>query len=218
MRFCKPQKVRYLMIDAVRNALYWAVMMFQKIRGLDFIKKDTSVHSSVNNGYGFTDWMQIREIVRFIRKLGRDEYMKSIVDVGCGKGYVLARLSRLKGSELVGIESERHLVDIAQSNFSRMGIGDRIKIVHDDAINYKDYKKHSLIFMYYPFPSIIMRSFLNKLLREKKGQSYLIVYVHPNAHDEIIQTDEFTLLGSLHSKLRSQNTNIYLHQTFRQEI
>lgn len=215
MRFCKPKMVRFLMKDAVRNALYWAVMMFHKIQGLDFIKRDTSVHSSVNNGYGFTDRMQIRKIVRFIRKLGKDEYMKSIVDVGCGKGYVLARLSRLKDSELVGIESERHLVDIAQSNFSRMGIKDRIKIIHDDAINYEDYKKHSLIFMYNPFPRVIMRGFLNKLLSEKQGQAYLIVYVHPNAHDEIMQTDEFILLGTLFSKLRSQSTRIYLHQSSR---
>lgn len=206
------------MIDVVRNTLYRAVMVFHKMRGLDFIKKDSTVHSSVNNGYGFTDWVQIRQIVHFIRQLGKDEYMRSIIDVGCGKGYVLARLSRLKNTELVGIESEQHLVVIAQSNFSKMGIEDRIRIIHGDAINYEDYAKHSLIFLYNPFPRIIMHSFINKLLCEKRGQSYLVVYVQPNSHEVIMQTGEFTLLGTLYNTLRSQSTNIYLHLSSRQEL
>ena len=200
-----------LMKAIVRKALYWIVRMLHRIQGLDFIEKDTSVCSNTNNGYGFTDWMQIRQIVNFIRNQKLDDYMSSIIDVGCGKGYVLSRFARMQGTKVTGIESEHHLVEVAQSNFSKMGIQERIQIIHDDAIHYEDYSKYSLVFMYNPFPHLIMKSFLNNLLSKKKGQSYLIVYVHPNLHEEIMNTGEFTLLVSLYNKLRSQRTNIYIH-------
>ena len=60
-----------LMKAIVRKALYWIVRMLHRIQGLDFIEKDTSVCSNTNNGYGFTDWMQIRQIVNFIKNQKR---------------------------------------------------------------------------------------------------------------------------------------------------
>lgn len=201
------------MKNDVRNALYWIVKMLHRIQCLDFIEKDTSVCSCTNNGYGFTDWMQIRHIVHFIRRQGMDEYMNSIIDIGCGKGYVLAQFAKFKNTKVTGIESELHLVNIAQSNMNKMGLQGKIEIIHDDAIHYEGYSKHSLIFMYNPFSRVIMDRFLNNLLCIKKGQSYMMVYVHPNFHEDIMKTGEFTLIATLYSKLRSQKTNIYFHSS-----
>lgn len=193
----------------IRSILYNATLLYHSICGLDFIRKDTTVHNKYNNGYGFTDRNQIKIIVNFIKTKRLDSLLDNFLDVGCGKGYVLAQMVYRNNVQLAGIECVPHLASIAYNNFKRMKIDNRISIYLKDALEFKDYANYSTLFMYNPFPKEIMTRFIKKVIEAKTGQEYLIIYIHPQYHEEIMQTGHFALIGSFYGKFRPQLINIY---------
>ncbi len=195
--------------NIVRRILYKVALLHHSSRGLDFIRKDTTVHSEHNNGYGFTDWDQIKKIIDFLEDKGLDYLLDSFLDVGCGKGYVLAQMVYRDNVRLAGIECVPHLASIAYNNFKKLSINNRISIYLKDALEFDGYANYSALFIYNPFSSEIMSSFIKKIIEDKNGQEYTIIYVHPQFHEEIMQTGHFDLIGSFYGNLRPQLINVY---------
>lgn len=195
--------------DIVRRILYKIALLYHSFRGLDFIRKDTTIHSKYNNGYGFTDWNQLKSIVNFLKKNNLDYLLNNFIDVGCGKGYVLAQMAYRDNARLTGIECVPHLALIAHKNFNILNINNKVTLYQIDALKFNDYTNYSALFLYNPFSRGIMNCFIKKLVEDKVGQEYLIIYVHPQFNEIIMQTGYFNLIGSIYGNLRPQLINIY---------
>lgn len=204
------KKCKYVFVDVIRQMLHHFVMIYHSFKGLDFMRKDSSIHSKINNGYGVTDWFQINGILKYIEGNNLAPYMHSFLDIGCGKGYVLARLSKSGYINLAGIESIPRLFNIAIENYNKLKICHKITLYLEDAQHFECYDKYDTLFMYNPFPKEIMRSVINKIIASKQNQKYMIIYVHPQHHNEIISTGHFKLIGNISTKLQMQNINFYL--------
>lgn len=96
------------------------------------------------------------------------------IDVGCGKGRILAEMERLKfPGQLYGIELNPKVAEYAQSWASRY---DNLTIYSGDAFSL-DYNEYSIIMLCRPFLEDMFVTFLNKLENDIKHPVTVILYV-----------------------------------------
>ena len=97
----------------------------------------------------------------------------SFVDVGCGKGRVLAYLASLKvPCRLTGVELNPTVADVARKWSSRF---DNVNIISGDAFEL-DYNAHTILFMYRPMLENTFIEFIRKLEQELRHKITLYYY------------------------------------------
>ena len=88
------------------------------------------------------------------------------LDLGCGLGISLSYIAKnytLK--KVLGIEYEKQLLVSCQRNASKVAIGkNNIEIIHDDAFSTKLSHEKYIVFMFNPFSSKVLDSFLSNNL------------------------------------------------------
>lgn len=104
-----------------------------------------------------------------------------VVDFGSGKGRILIMAMEYKAKEVIGIEFSKELIDISKKNIylyqNRNNLIDNVKLIHDDALNYKFSGKEKVIFFYNPFNDIILEPILKNIVQQK--QNIIVVYINP---------------------------------------
>ena len=119
----------------------------------------------------------------------------TFIDVGCGKGKVtlMARKSGIIGVEqesYIGIDFEPNLISIARINSAEM-FGDEGTFLLEDVlkIDYEKFNGKLILFLYNPFDSLLMETFLKRV----SALSPIIVYVNPVCRNSLIEQGYFTL-------------------------
>jgi ubiquinone/menaquinone biosynthesis C-methylase UbiE len=65
---------------------------------------------------------------RFVKKLKKHVVEGSIMDVGCGPGYLLQRISKeIPGHKLIGVDISEEMVELAKINFNSTGLSGRVE-------------------------------------------------------------------------------------------
>lgn len=117
--------------------------------GADFlghINNDTLGTDKVN-GHAYEASFEMPNILANLKIKDRD----ALIDVGCGKGYILYLFSRLPFSLIDGIEYNKELCDIAQKNIEILfDDKNRYNIYCGDARNF-NYDKYNYFFLSNPF-------------------------------------------------------------------
>ncbi|SCW35657.1 Methyltransferase domain-containing protein [Ruminococcaceae bacterium YRB3002] len=103
-------------------------------------------------------------------KLGPDD---SFIDIGCGKGRVLAYMvSKGVPCSLAGVEINPEVASVARQWSARYS---QISIITGDAFEL-DYNNYTVLFMYRPMETDAFISFVNKLERELRHRIMLYYY------------------------------------------
>jgi SAM-dependent methyltransferase len=133
--------------------------------------------------------------------------MDAALDIGCGKGGALLTLARHPFSRVDGIEISPYLASVARQNVQRLGISNAT-IVCTDAAEFRDYDDYTYIYMYNPFPEVVLRSVIGNLSVsvERRRRNLTLIYKNPVFHAIIVsagfrQIGE-TLLTHLHHPFR----------------
>ena len=92
--------------------------------------------------YRPTSYHRIRKMIEYL-KLGPEDVF---VDLGCGKGRVVAMVARERLRKVIGVELQKHLVEIARQNVD----GTPVEIVCSDVVDF-DPSEATVIFLYDPF-------------------------------------------------------------------
>jgi SAM-dependent methyltransferase len=114
------------------------------------------------------------------------------LDLGCGKGGALFSMSAFPFAELVGVDLSSDLIHVAQSNAARLGIR-HVRFVHADATTFTDLDAVTHIYMYNPFPCVVVQRVMDNVAASVTSvpRDVVLVYKHPKCHEQIMASGVF---------------------------
>lgn len=127
---------------------------------------------------------------RYIRKHMKGGRGHRVLDIGCGKGFVLLFFSRFCFDQVSGIEYDRELCRMAVKNL-RKG-PKKIKIYHDDAVVFSGYEDYDTFYLYNPFEGEILEQCMDRILSslERHPRKLTVIYCNP-VYEEILEQRRF---------------------------
>jgi len=132
-------------------------------------------------GYEPVRYDALSEILAQVPLTPDDEF----IDIGCGRGRAVCYAATLPVKRCVGIEFRADLAAAAKSNADRLkGRQSPVEIIEGNATK-ADYDGLSYFFMYNPFNTTVMTSFLGALRAslERQPRPLRIVYLNPQNKD-----------------------------------
>ena len=130
-------------------------------------------------------------LVRLLKDLHISD-QDTILDIGCGKGSAMLAMLKFPFARVDGIELSKEISEIAIWNLTKLK-KQRWQIFNGDAITYKDYNAHTMLYLYNPFPDEIMRQVVANIHSSISDteQEMLIIYNNPVCHELIVKDGVF---------------------------
>lgn len=182
-------------------------IIVERLRGLDFSKVIPSAHL----GYDASLVVQCSPSGnKYLTNLFKDMPLTNcdnILDIGCGKGSAILRLTNFKFKNIDGIEIARQHAEVAKKNFIKLKIKN-VHIFNLDAIEFNEYYKYNYFYMYNPFPDIVMRLVISRILNQTSaGKKITIIYNNPVCHEVLI--DAGLILVNVYPDKWGNGINVY---------
>jgi SAM-dependent methyltransferase len=109
-----------------------------------------------------------------------------ILDIGCGKGSAIRRMVAFPFAAADGIEISSQVAAIASANFRKLGRRN-VHIFNADATSFADYGGYNFLYLYNPFPAVVMEAVLAAVRRQAPdGRETIIIYNNPLCHDAVV--------------------------------
>jgi SAM-dependent methyltransferase len=111
----------------------------------------------------------------------------AVIDLGCGKGGALLTLAHFSFRRVDGVELSPNLVQIARSNLTRMGVKN-VRVINGDAAEFRDLDIYTYVYMFNPFPDIVMQCVARNLVDSlaRRPRQLVIIYKNPICHDTLL--------------------------------
>ncbi len=180
LRMLNPM-YEYRKINTIRlEKEKWGV--YEK-EGIDFVSKQSS-DSDGHNRYQVTRPQHLEYLNSFFEKQSITE-SDSILDVGCGKGGMLAFFSNYDFGAVDGLEYSEQLCEICRNNMDKLNL--KASVINSDATAYEGLSNYNYFYLYNPFNEDLTRKFANQLLKSfnetSKYSRFYIIYTNPvNKH------------------------------------
>lgn len=169
---------------------------YEGMFGLDFVTRcqPESLGLDANLSYCYTPSGD-----KHLKRLLRDFAINSndaILDIGCGKGSAMRMMSQFPFAKVDGIELSTELATIAKRNFDTLGLKNTA-VFNDNAALFSNFGAYNLIYLFNPFPSIVMRPVMASLLNSLKEhpREVVIIYLNPICHEDVIADGTFKQIG-----------------------
>lgn len=149
-------------------------------RGLDFSRNSYPYgEDSDNVWYERTTKKHIQMIFSYFKNKNLP-----ILDLGCGKGYLLYQLQKMGFATTDGIEYNQDIAEIAQTNLRKLKLNNKVRIFHIDARDFDDYDSYQVIYMFHPFKEKIMKTVVQKVEESllRTPRMFHVVYFYPVEH------------------------------------
>ncbi|MDO4261464.1 MAG: class I SAM-dependent methyltransferase [Eubacteriales bacterium] len=119
----------------------------------------------------------------------------SILDIGCGKGKAMYLMSRLPFGTIRGYDLSGRLVDIANDNFHRLGVG-QCHAFQANAMEFDGYDDFNYFFIFNSFPQEVFEVMMGRLVEslKRKPRKCVFIYLHPVCHQYIVTQTPFRLV------------------------
>ena len=143
--------------------IFW--VLFDKIRGVDYVKNEG--HDKLNTVSEESSVFQATRDTKYLKKILDDMNISgqdSILDIGCGKGYLMKIFSQYGFYKVGGVEISDRLCNIAKKNLLKEKI-DNFIIYNENAKNFNKYEDYNYIYMFNPFPSTVMKTVMYNIER-----------------------------------------------------
>ena len=172
--------------------IFWCI--WDRIRGVDYVKNES--HNVLNTDAAESSVFQATRDIKYLKNvLDRLEITDkdSILDLGSGKGYLLKVFATDYDFRTVGgVEISSRLAEISRKNLEKEGIGN-FQIFNENATTFYEYGGYNYIYMFNPFPSVVMKSVMKNIDPFVRGGAMCIIYRNPVCHDDIINSRLFYL-------------------------
>ncbi len=118
---------------------------------------------------------------RYIRKRLDGGRGHSVLDIGCGKGFILQFFSQLLFDKVSGIDYDAKLCRIAKKNLKKLKLDQRVSVYHCDALNFSNYGDYDIFYLYNPFIEPLLDQCLDAILSSLKDhpRKLTIFYCNP---------------------------------------
>ena len=157
--------------------------LYYKIKGIDFSMQELhnldikSLHKNHATICGSSSEETMHEVLKTIITLDDDITKGVFVDIGSGKGKLLARASRHGFKELIGVEFSKTLSSISRKNLQKLHI-QNVTIYTEDATNFILPPHTKVIYLLNPFDDIVMEKFLIHILKQRHTFAYDIYLIY----------------------------------------
>lgn len=137
----------------------------------------------------------------------------SFVDVGAGKGRALLLAAELPFRKVIGVEVTEELARIAQRNVARWSRvakpKAKIRVVHEDAANFRWPRTPLLVYMYNPFACSLVAQMAENLAAVAASGSGLVdlLYVNPTCTDTLTAQGLFLRLWTARIEMDQADQN-----------
>ncbi len=129
----------------------------------------------------------------------------SVLDIGCGKGFVLNVFSFFRFTKISGIEFNKKLCQYAKNNLRRNHR--KISVYNIDALNFPNYKDYDTFYLYNPFNDKIMSEVIDRIVDSYNDNPRIITILYCNPVYERILIDRgFSKVNHFYYK-----TSVYVY-------
>ena len=156
------------------------------------------------HGYCKTDGRHIKRIFKLISI----NHSHSFLDIGSGKGAVLREACKYPFDKIAGIEYSEEYSKIANKNFEKLRLSNRVKVYQGDAAKFRSYEDYNVFFMFNPFDKDIMEKVISKIYESHCDECW-IIYHHPTC-PEVLEKYSCEEKHRLIDKATGYETLIYL--------
>lgn len=181
---------------------YCILVFIERIRGIDFVKNEgyEKLHTSMEKSsvYQATrDTKYLKKVMKQFSITKKD----SILDLGCGKGFIMKFFKNYDFGKIGGVELSELLCNIATQNFNKLQYKN-CKVYHEDAMIFDNYDSYNYIYMFNPFPQIVMEKVMQHIYEslKKNKRKIVIIYKGPFCHSTIVNEEVFTLKSVMNGK------------------
>jgi SAM-dependent methyltransferase len=182
--------------------------LFEKPRGLDFARNCYPYgDNSQNVWYERTNRRHIREIFSFFR-----DRSLPVLDIGCGKGYLLYRLQKMGFAHTDGIEYNAELARIARGNLRRLKL-DSVRVFEADARKFDGYDAYSVVYLFHPFRGGVMAETVKRLEESLRRvpRKFYAVYLFPKTCLPWEQSDFFRRVHSRQIEFANASMDVFYY-------
>ncbi len=136
------------------------------------------------------------------------------VDVGCGKGRALLLAAELPFREVVGVELNRELAEVARGNAERWKELGRAKspmrVVCGDATEVEMPRGPLLVYLYNPFRAEVLRRLLGRLdgWAAETGGAVEVIYLYPEEEEVFAEFSRFRRLWTEQVGLAAEDVGV----------
>ena len=106
------------------------------------------------------------------------------LDIGCGKGGAMITMAKYSLARVDGVEVSPALVDTARRHLRRANVANST-VFCCDAAEFTDFDAYTLLYLYNPFPAVIMKRVMDNLTLSIRRQPrrMTLIYKNPTCHD-----------------------------------
>ena len=151
----------FMLYDNIRGSIKYGANTFAPVE----LKNLTIVNGDVRKGsrYEAVSFYMLEQLFHAFRKVSE---LKSIVDLGSGKGRVLMTAAHFEFTEICGIDFAKELCDEAVANMEmkeKQFPGIKWRILNQNVKDYEIRPDDSVFFMFNPFSRSVLKTFLRNL-------------------------------------------------------
>lgn len=155
------------------------VFIGERFRGLDFTMVYQCEGSEHNNNYSKSPRKVLKRIfeeIDFAKEHG-------FLDLGCGKGYVMAEACKYPFKSVGGVEYTEQLCNICERNLEILGLKEQVELFHCDARDFNDYGNYDIFYFCNPFDETVLSEVAKKIYESHKNSRCVIYYLNPHQEE-----------------------------------
>ncbi len=174
----------------------WNEARWERRLGLETGTPVKISHSDAED-YHPTDYQLVERALNHLR-IRRDRDV--LLDLGCGKGRVLAVACRYPFRRLFGVEVDQDLAQTAEKNLNRLATRRQtppVTIDHADAAEWPIPDDVSIVFLFNPFYGETFRRAMSNLRRswQTRLRPLAVLYIQPVQHPDLLANEDWLELS-----------------------
>ena len=180
----------------------------ERMRGLDFSLPDHMYDRGRNDAamYAASSVKALQELFSCIDTGTFDK----ILDIGCGKGFVLWQARVYGFSKVGGVEYDQKLYDTCLRNMERLGLQNQVDVHYGNACDFDGYGDYNVFYFFNPFVAEVMEKVMRAILGACSGKEIMLVYYRPRYCQIVERAGCFERVKVLFDK--EKNYEIYLYR------
>jgi SAM-dependent methyltransferase len=151
--------------------------------------------------FGALGWASCWRVLRWLPRGPNEVFL----DIGCGAGRMTCAAARRYFGRVIGLEISPALTEIARTNIANLqGRVSPCEIICADAQEYRVPNDVTVVFMYNPFTSRVLRSTLDNLVEshDRNPRRIVLAYANPIEHTIVLSDPRFRPFRRLHLSWR----------------
>lgn len=122
-----------------------------------------------------------------------------VLDIGCGKGFVLLFFCRRRFDRVSGIEYDKKLCRKARANLEKVSA--TAEVYEADAASFSEYKDYDTFYLYNPFDAGILEACVDRILSTMQSASRTLTVFYCNPlYGDVLKKKGFQEEGHFYYK------------------